>query len=477
LLTVRNNLVKLVHFYTGRELKNFINVDKFKRLRDTSRDILYNRHRPAQHPFISDTPPAEQPTIQTRRTTEKDGPQPLTMIKRATVLDDSDITLDTHGQITDAMNIYDPSERQPNCIGDVHAADDSMIVGSQSRETGPRHTRQPLPYGSLLLSDHRKQFHLDGSTAHITGFDDDGTALLHTHKDRPTVSFSDVSFQADPRCNNKQAADYMSLTTSAVRENEFHTRETERHEITPASEHKIALPESRRYITSNPRESFNLLPAAAAVTLPPQLQPTTNGKPAISLSRDRQAQAQFHATSAATQQDFMGTERRANAEHYTANTEDETNNLQATDVTDTLTTHIGEQLTDGPSDLTDRPHVTNDIREGETGQHQTNVKQKETPTIRSLKSWNLGSNALRCDYKIVKVIARKAAKPQALYKAKFKDESAPRWVPVMQIPPEILAVSCSSFSTQKESENLSILISARTTNSTDTCPVLLFYLV
>jgi hypothetical protein len=314
-----------------------------------------------------------------------------------------------------------------------------MIVGSQSRETGPRHTRQPLPYGSLLLSDHRKQFHLDGSTAHITGFDDDGTALLHTHKDRPTVSFSDVTFQADPRCNNKQAADYMSLTTSAVRENEFHARETERHEITPASEHKIALPESRQYITSNPRESFNLVPVAAAVTLPPKLQPTTNGKPAISLSRDRRAQAQFCATSAATQQDFMGTERRANAEHYTANTENETNNLQATDATDTLTTHIGEQLTDGPSDLTDEPHVTHDIREGETGQHRKYVKQKETPIIRSLKSWNLGSNASRCDYKIVKVIARKAAKPQALYKAKFKDESAPRWVPVMQIPPEILA--------------------------------------
>jgi hypothetical protein len=356
------------------------------------------------------------------------------VIKRATVLDDSDITSDAHGRITDATNLDDPSELQPNCIGDVQAADDSMIVGSQSRETGPRHTLQPLPYGCLLLSDHRKQFHLDGSTAHITGFDGDGTSLLHTHKDRPTVSFSDVSFQADPRCNNKQAADYMSLTTSVVCENESHTRETERHEITPASEHEIALPGSRRYITSNPRESFYLLLAAAAFSLQPQLQPTTNEKPATSLSRDRQAQAEFHATSAATQQDFMGIERRANAEYYTANTEDETNNLQSTDITDTLTTHIGEQLTDGPSDLTERPHVTHDIREGETGQHQTNVKQKETPIIRSFKSWNLGSNASRCDYKIVEVIARKAAKPQALYKANFKGESAPRWVPVMQIP-------------------------------------------
>jgi hypothetical protein len=336
------------------------------------------------------------------------------------------------------MNLYDPSERQPNRIGDVHAADDSKIVGSQARETGPRHTQKPLPFGSLLLPDHRTQSHLDGSTARITGFDDDGTALLHTHKERQPVLFSDVSFQADPCCNNKQAEDYM-LTTSAVRENESYARETERQEITPASEYKITLPESRQYITSKPRERFNVVPVAAAVTLPPKLQPTTNGNPAISPSRDSRAEAQLSETSADTQQDFMGTERRANTELNTASTDDESNNLQATDVTDPVTTHMGEQLTDGPSDLTDPPHVSHDIREGETGQHQTSVKQKETPIIRSFKSWNLGSNASRCDYIIVMVIARKAAKPQALYKAKFKGELAPRWVPVMQIPPEILA--------------------------------------
>jgi hypothetical protein len=414
-------------------------VDKLKRLRDSSRDILYNRHRTDPHPYTSDAPPAEQPTIQTRRTTEKEAPQPLTVIKRATVLDDSDVTLDAHGRITDAMNLYDPSERQPNCIGDVHAADDSKIVGSQSRETGTRHTQKPLPFGSLLLPDHRTQSHLDDSTAHITGLDDDGTALLHTHKERPPVFFGDVNFQADPRCNNKQAGDYMSVTTSAVRDNESYARETERQEITPASEYKITLPESRQYITSNPRESFRVVPVVAAVMLPPKLQPTTNGNPAISPSRDSRAQARLSETSADTQQDFMSTERRVNTEHYPANTEDETNNLQATDVTDSVTTHMGEQLTDGTSDLTDPSHVSHDIRKGETGQQQTSVKQKETPIIRSFKSWNLGSNAPRCDIKIGKVIARKAAKPQALYKAKFKGELAPRWVPVMQIPPEILA--------------------------------------
>jgi hypothetical protein len=113
---LRNSLVKLVHFYTGRELKNFINVDKLRRLRDTPRDVLYNRHRTAQHPFISDAPSTEQPAVQTRRTTANDGPQSLTVIKRAMILDDSDINTDAHGRITDATNLYDPSELQPHCI-------------------------------------------------------------------------------------------------------------------------------------------------------------------------------------------------------------------------------------------------------------------------------------------------------------------------------------------------------------------------
>jgi hypothetical protein len=112
--------------------------------------------------------------------------------------------------------------------------------------------------------------------------------------------------------------------------------------------------------------------------------------------------------------------------------EDATNNLQVTDVADTLTTRIGGQLTGGPSDPTERSNATRDLSEGETGQYKTDVKQQETPT-------NSRPNALRCEYKIVKVTARKAAKPQVLYKAKFRHESAPRWVPVTQIPPEMLA--------------------------------------
>jgi hypothetical protein len=37
------NLVKLQHMYTDRQLRNYINVDKLRKLRYAPREVLYNR--------------------------------------------------------------------------------------------------------------------------------------------------------------------------------------------------------------------------------------------------------------------------------------------------------------------------------------------------------------------------------------------------------------------------------------------------
>jgi hypothetical protein len=50
---LKNSFVKLVHFNTGKPLKNFINVDKLRRLRDESHEVLYNRHKLTQQTFIT----------------------------------------------------------------------------------------------------------------------------------------------------------------------------------------------------------------------------------------------------------------------------------------------------------------------------------------------------------------------------------------------------------------------------------------
>jgi hypothetical protein len=75
LVQLKNNLAKLVHFYTGKPLKNFINMDKFKRLRDEPREVLHNRHRPTQQTFSTDNDVLTQRTVQLAIEQRADGAQ------------------------------------------------------------------------------------------------------------------------------------------------------------------------------------------------------------------------------------------------------------------------------------------------------------------------------------------------------------------------------------------------------------------
>jgi hypothetical protein len=75
LVELKNNLAKLVHFYTGKPFKNFINVDKLKRLRDEPREVLYNRHRPTQQNFSTDNDVLAQRTVQPAIKQRADGAQ------------------------------------------------------------------------------------------------------------------------------------------------------------------------------------------------------------------------------------------------------------------------------------------------------------------------------------------------------------------------------------------------------------------
>jgi hypothetical protein len=53
----------------------FINVDKLRRLRDESRQVLYNRHKPTQQTFVTEDMMTEQRTVQPSYDTNADGAQ------------------------------------------------------------------------------------------------------------------------------------------------------------------------------------------------------------------------------------------------------------------------------------------------------------------------------------------------------------------------------------------------------------------
>jgi uncharacterized HAD superfamily protein len=59
--------------------------------------------------------------------------------------------------------------------------------------------------------------------------------------------------------------------------------------------------------------------------------------------------------------------------------------------------------------------------------------------LTSYRRVDLNTTEMHSDDRIIKVTARKAARPYPLYKAHFNDKTKPCWIPVTSIPPEIVA--------------------------------------
>jgi hypothetical protein len=64
---------------------------------------------------------------------------------------------------------------------------------------------------------------------------------------------------------------------------------------------------------------------------------------------------------------------------------------------------------------------------------------KTNHDLTSYRRVDLNTTAAHTDDRIIRVSARKAARPYPLYKAHFNDKTEPCWIPVTAIPPEIVA--------------------------------------
>jgi hypothetical protein len=74
-----------------------------------------------------------------------------------------------------------------------------------------------------------------------------------------------------------------------------------------------------------------------------------------------------------------------------------------------------------------------------TEQKSLTRENKPSNDITSYTRLSLNSDETRRNDRIIRVSARKPAKPYAMYKAHFSDKTKPCWVPVTEIPPEIVA--------------------------------------
>jgi hypothetical protein len=66
-------------------------------------------------------------------------------------------------------------------------------------------------------------------------------------------------------------------------------------------------------------------------------------------------------------------------------------------------------------------------------------ENKPSSDIMSYTRLSLNSDETRRNDRIIRVSARKPAKPYAMYKAHFRDKTKSCWAPVTEIPPEIVA--------------------------------------
>jgi hypothetical protein len=139
---LKNNLAKLVHFYTGKPLKNFMNMDKLKRLRDEPREVLYNRHRPTQQTSSTDNDVLAQKTVQPAIEQRTDGAQnSLNAIGTALKLDNGE-------------SLWQTLQREQDEIGQIvyiekseQAQDINLNETSSTRAQSPQ-LQSPAQLGS-----------------------------------------------------------------------------------------------------------------------------------------------------------------------------------------------------------------------------------------------------------------------------------------------------------------------------------------
>jgi hypothetical protein len=75
----------------------------------------------------------------------------------------------------------------------------------------------------------------------------------------------------------------------------------------------------------------------------------------------------------------------------------------------------------------------------ETDEHRQQQQIRTNHNLTSYRRVDLNTTERHTNDRIIRVSARKAARPYPLYKAHFNDKTKPCWIPVTAIPPEIVA--------------------------------------
>jgi hypothetical protein len=419
LVQLKNNLAKLVHFYTGKPLKNFINVDKLKRLRDEPREVLYNRHRPTQQTSSTDNDVLTQRTVQPAVEQRADGAQnSLNAIGAALKLKNDNSpwqALQRAPDETDKVIYIEKSEQAQNINLNETNCTRQQSPQLQSPEQRGRQTdvAQQMKRSDLSpwTSAVRQQLPARSTSRpeYSTGMEINATHGAETPMFSRSVKVLEQQMHRDhnPVATELQETEE-NLQSMPIVGNNNDSPKTPGSNLTAQSEITHAGPESADV------KLCNRTACTEQRALTTHMAPGTNSDPRTFIRNANEALT------------------KTNEDGYSA----------AAKIKDSIR-EIDESL-DNPliqaADSTRHTPSTGQRHHSvETEEHCQEQQLKTQDNITSYRRVDLNTTVTHTDDRITKVSARKAAKPHPLYKAHFNDKTKPCWIPVTSIPPEIVA--------------------------------------
>jgi hypothetical protein len=427
-LEVKSDLARLAHIYTGRQLPSYINVDKLRLLKDVGRDVLYNRYLrdPASDGNGQISIP-EQRTIQSISTHLNYG-RPMTATGHTTALTTFD-TAETKGDQSHRSDaFYDQIKRDTSIngikaieIGGTPIARNSAAIinhpATHFEVSTADRTHQQIMAGALHKS-HEPLAHSEGiqsrkpytsSGSHVTidpaicqchersrrdltgipGAQSQGHAVMHGNE---TPHPREVFITRDP---NFMCAEYAHCCdTSDARRSRPHTSDINPSRFMALNDASMRLKQEK----ASDRVVDQTRTAANAVINDVANEGLTDHKVRLLDSQPPQA-APSH---------------------------------QSPVTSEMLATQIS-------SDRGMRSNITGPPDADNSSAHTPTERHANETDMKSYKAFSLAPAGEVYNANVIKVSARKVAKPQSLYKAHVLNDAQSQWLPASQIPPAVLA--------------------------------------
>jgi hypothetical protein len=438
-------------------LKNFINVDKLKRLRDEPREVLYNRHKPTQQSFSMDNDELAQRTVQPAIEQRADGAQ------------NSLNAIGTTLKLDNGNSLWQAFQREQDEIGKViyieksEQAQDINLNETSSTRVQSSQLQSPVQLDSQTNLERQVKrsdlLPLTSAVGHqlpvsnlTRPVNNNGMEISATHgAETPRLSRSvNVSEQQMHRGHNPVATESQeadkTLQFMAVVSHNNDPSTTRGSNLTALSGIVHAVHDSAASKLRNRKartEQIALMTHKGPAVNSGHAQSGDSIEDSIELINSARINGHDEAAlTANASPTFISNASKALAKTNDEGGNEADNTASDTKIKDSIK-EINESFTNPLLQSTDpKQHTLSTGLEQHPVEKEEHCQKQQIETNHNFTSYrrvDLNSTETHSNDRIIRVSARKAAKPYPLYKAHFNDKTKPCWIPVTAIPPEIVA--------------------------------------